>query len=371
MTAAAALRRRKSGKNRKSNATLLAHRKFRWIEQLSTDHRLPVLALRACIQLSAHMSLDHNGSAIIGQDKIAKKLNAWRQDVSQALREAAALGHLEIIRRGRDHANGYRMVLQDEASAAPDVTASRTSSPADDVGNSPTSSDHMMSGISDFDVGNFPTDSPLFPPGALTEPPGEGERTGAKERPKIPPAAGTPPLARGPAAEVPRAPSPPIGESVCAARKQEDAREESAGAGASVPESASEHAAEEGPSAATNLDQARAFREFRTLWRRGWASDDTPRAQEIARTAFVAACREAKPEEILEGARAWVAAADAPRFLPPLAKWLAARGWEQPPPTKRRASQHRGGSNGARRQRPNLAEIAFELARQYEEESAS
>jgi hypothetical protein len=27
-----------------------------------------------------------------------------------------------------------------------------------------------------------------------------------------------------------------------------------------------------------------------------------------------------------------VAAADAPRFLPTLAKWLAGRGWEKPPP---------------------------------------
>jgi hypothetical protein len=91
------------------------------------------------------------------------------------------------------------------------------------------------------------------------------------------------------------------------------------------------------------------LRELRALWDRGWASDDSPKAQAIARNAFERACREAEPSVILDGAKTWIAAADAPRFLPALATWLAARGWETPPPTKRgrRANGHKAQrSNG-------------------------
>ena len=41
------------------------------------------------------------------------------------------------------------------------------------------------------------------------------------------------------------------------------------------------------------------------------------------------------PDAILAAAKAWVAAADEPRFIPGLPKWLANRGWEKPPPSKR------------------------------------
>jgi hypothetical protein len=91
------------------------------------------------------------------------------------------------------------------------------------------------------------------------------------------------------------------------------------------------------------------LRELRELWQRGWAGDDTPKAQAIARNAFAKACRDTDPADIIEAAKTWVAAADAPRFLPALAQWLAARGWETPPPTKRgrRANGHKAQrSNG-------------------------
>src|SRR5262249_24565418 len=105
---------KKKTKGRKSNATKLAHKKFRFIEHVIADPSLCPLATRAAIFVGCKCSLDHGGQAIIGQDKIAEKLGAWRQDVSQALRQAVALGHLQLIRRGRDHANAYRMVLKDE-----------------------------------------------------------------------------------------------------------------------------------------------------------------------------------------------------------------------------------------------------------------
>ena len=111
-------RTKKKG-GRKSNATKLAHKKFHWIlKQVPFDARMSKLAVRACMVVCDHVSLDHGGQAIIGQDFIAQKLGVRREAANRALREAVAFGHLESIRRGRDHANAYRLVLKDEAQAA-------------------------------------------------------------------------------------------------------------------------------------------------------------------------------------------------------------------------------------------------------------
>jgi hypothetical protein len=82
------------------------------------------------------------------------------------------------------------------------------------------------------------------------------------------------------------------------------------------------------------------------IWQRPWPDD--PKA---GQRAFEAACQETTPEVIIEAAQAWVAAADAPRFLQPLAKWLDGRGWEKEPP-KRKARGRNGG-------KADLAALAF------------
>jgi hypothetical protein len=97
------------------------------------------------------------------------------------------------------------------------------------------------------------------------------------------------------------------------------------------------------------------FDELREIWRRPWADDDA-----ADRRAFEVACREVAPDDIIEAATAWVAAADAPRFLPPLCRWLAARGWEKPPPMKARRSHGNGRHNG--NGRGPVANVFFEIA---------
>jgi hypothetical protein len=161
----------KKNKSRKSNATKLAHRKFRWLEQLAADSRISLLALRACILVGSKCSLDGGGVAIIGQETLAGKLGVWRQAANQALRQAIALGHLEAIQRGRNKPNGYRMVLKDEAAetAAADVRDSRTTGRNE---SRTSSSNESRTSV----VRESRTDSPFFSPGAPTEPPGEGER---------------------------------------------------------------------------------------------------------------------------------------------------------------------------------------------------
>jgi hypothetical protein len=97
---------------------------------------------------------------------------------------------------------------------------------------------------------------------------------------------------------------------------------------------------------------------LRAIWQRGWPSDDAP--ETVARTgqAFAQACRDADAEDIIAAAQTWVAAADAPRFLPPLAKWLASRGWEKPPPKRGRAQRGNGKHNPYAK--PDMFKICLE-----------
>jgi hypothetical protein len=339
---------KKKTKGRKSNATKLAHKKFRWLlKQVALDPRMPLLALRACMVVCDHASLDHNGQAIIGQDIIAKKLGVWRQQVSSALRQAVALGHLEAIRRGRDHANAYRMVLKDELPAADDVCKSKTSSMSANADIKPD----MMSANADFDVCKSQTHSPFSSPGPLTEAPERGETTAEREtefaeraEETEPPAGaggaspgGGPPADAGPRREHAPAAAPPSRQEPPTERPQSPAQEEKPG--------------------------AEKFDELRAIWARPWPDDVA-----VDQRAFEMACREVAPDDIIAAAGAWVAAADNPRFLPSLAKWLTGRGWEKPPPEKK---TKRGGNGARPGRKPDLAEIGLNLARMYEAEAAA
>jgi len=102
------------------------------------------------------------------------------------------------------------------------------------------------------------------------------------------------------------------------------------------------------------------FEALQTIWQRPWCDDE--RAD---RAAFIEACREADPSEIIEAAKTWVAAADAPRYLPPLAKWLNGRGWLKVPSSRRqRTSGHRNG------RKVDTAAMMLAMANQFELEEA-
>ena len=107
-----------------------------------------------------------------------------------------------------------------------------------------------------------------------------------------------------------------------------------------------------------------AWRQLRACWDRGWASDDSPRSIAIARQAFGRACAlvEGGGPAIVEAAAVWIEAADAPRFLPRLADWLAVQGYAKPPPAK---AKRAGGGRAARRKRwrwHDPARTGFKLA---------
>jgi hypothetical protein len=98
------------------------------------------------------------------------------------------------------------------------------------------------------------------------------------------------------------------------------------------------------------------------MWQRGHISDNTPAMTAITRAAFDRARARADDDVILDAARAWVAAADAPRFLPPLNHWLDQDGWNMPPPEKkerrRRSGKGRRQSNGGP---VDLCELAWKI----------
>ena len=104
------------------------------------------------------------------------------------------------------------------------------------------------------------------------------------------------------------------------------------------------------------------FDELRAVWTRPWTDDDA-----ADRQAFKEACRSTAPGVIITAAALWVKAADAPRFLPSLEKWLTARSWEKPPPKKH---QHKAAGRRGRGKR-DLAKVFFEKAGWVEDEDGS
>jgi hypothetical protein len=109
---------------------------------------------------------------------------------------------------------------------------------------------------------------------------------------------------------------------------------------------------------------------LRAVWTRPWPDND----DREARRAFNAALDEGTDAEtILAAARDWVRCADAPRFLPKLSNWLAARGWEKEPPQRRaRAQQRRSGGHRVGRTRgQQVVDIALRMGGYVEQADGS
>jgi hypothetical protein len=85
------------------------------------------------------------------------------------------------------------------------------------------------------------------------------------------------------------------------------------------------------------------FGALQAAWPRPWLDD-----VEVDRAAFEWACREVVPAIIIAAAAAWGQAVE-PRFLPPLAKWLAGRGWQKPPPQQAKRARSNAASFGKTR----------------------
>jgi hypothetical protein len=101
------------------------------------------------------------------------------------------------------------------------------------------------------------------------------------------------------------------------------------------------------------------FAALRAAWPRPFADDEA-----ADRRAFAEARAIASVDQIVAGACAWAAAADAPRYLQPLAKFLAGRCWEKPPPQRGRTHpQHRRNGN-----KVDLCQMMLGMAAEFEDQ---
>lgn len=91
----------------------------------------------------------------------------------------------------------------------------------------------------------------------------------------------------------------------------------------------------EGRDDASKKETTDQFADLRAIWVRPWP--DNGAADQLA---YTRACRIADPADIIEAAKIWVA--DAPRFLPPLARWLDDHGWLKVPPVRKQSTYRRG-----------------------------
>jgi hypothetical protein len=115
----------------KSKATTFTSAKFRWLERLACDNRLPPLALRLCVVLTPFFNLDRNGTAWPLQGTLAAKLGASREAINRMI--GVLIGYLETSRRGRDKSNLYRMALPEPAEKAADDVTERSHHKPHDV----------------------------------------------------------------------------------------------------------------------------------------------------------------------------------------------------------------------------------------------
>jgi hypothetical protein len=397
---------------------------FAWLQQINRDPHLLAIDVKVALELTRFFNeKDQGGRAFPSCKTLGDAIGMSERTIRRSVERMTKGGHVYTIlgKPGRGHPNQYWMTLK-TGTATPVLDAEKTGT-----------GDRQKTGICDKKTGTATPENHLknqeADRGCLRNPLSAGERVRASRDEKSPPS-GAPPLTRDPAGlELDRET-----ESAAAKKKiptdENESAESAEDAAAALepiwtddqmlrnlrmqahafrlvedvagsvridsgddddpPKPMPEHVAaqirrlmpqlshedQETLRRREILDKAKVlewhFRKLRALWRRGHASDDTPKAIAIARNAFAKACSIADATTIMDGARAWVAAVDAPRYLPALAKWLAARGWEKPPPAKLHhdATSKRGGGRGGGRDRPprkpDFAAIGAALAAEYE-----
>jgi hypothetical protein len=106
------------------------------------------------------------------------------------------------------------------------------------------------------------------------------------------------------------------------------------------------------------------------MWVRGHPSDATAQQHAADAAAWTDAMASgATPEAIMAGAEKWIAAADAPRFLPKLSHWLNDHGWDKEAPRKTKANGANGGGrwSGRRSRRHSTEGLTARVLRRVQE----
>jgi hypothetical protein len=247
---------------------------FSFLHQVNRSPRLKKIDVAVCLELTVYFrESDQDGRAWPGCKTIADAIGVSETTVIRSVRRIEAEGHLRVVWgcRGRGHPNQYWMVLK----PAP-VKVSEAGKPASATPRKPAPVKIKPAPVQENLLKNQE--------GVSKETPSLGER-----------------------------------DEVLSHFDDDGGGGRLAGAAPEV--------LEEG-----NPTKDESFAELRAIWAvRPWLDD--PEAERRAWDRAIA--RDADPNEILDAGRATVAAADAPRFLPPLARWLDREGYRKPPPAKR------------------------------------
>jgi hypothetical protein len=311
---------------------------FTWLRQINRGRGYLAIDLKVALELTTYFNEDR---AYPGYKTIADAIGLSERTVIRSIERMRGHGNLYVIpgKPGRGHPNQYWMIVKDDKKTCTQAQVLEPGKPAPNAAGKPANR----------------------PPKTCTATQ-ENHKNPIPDRGSL------------------KAPLYPDGERVRASREDDsfdfggglDGRPKSFSQSETEP-SNSGREKKESVDAAKNspppLDHDGDWRTLRELWQRGHVRDDTPKAVAIARNAFAKACTFATPAKIIDAARAHVAAADAPRFLPALPQWLAAKGWQQPPPTKRHggARPTAGRRDSPRRKgKVNVADVFFTLAEEYE-----
>jgi hypothetical protein len=118
------------------------------------------------------------------------------------------------------------------------------------------------------------------------------------------------------------------------------------------------------PTAPAEIIPPGSFEELRLVYdQKDHPGDYAPVAVAAARREFEKARREVAPATIVDAAKAWIEAADHPRYAIRLDHWLAGRCWEKKPPEKRSAARGRSSHGRRNGHRLTMAQVAARLVR--------
>jgi hypothetical protein len=290
---------------------------FAFLHQVNENRRLLAIDLKVAVTLTRYFNeKDNGGRAYPSCDTIAKHAGVSEHTVLRSVDRLEADGHLRIVwgRPGRSHPNQYWMIVKPAPTQVLDPIVSDKKPAPVKIKPAPVQENLLKNHERDL----------------LQRSPLRG-----REREDQPSAD----LFSPPGAALPLTGAAPV----------EDQPE-------TVTLAPSERLA----------PQENGFAELRALWRRGHPADDTDKAVAAARAAYAKALAEgALAEQIFESAKQWVAAADAPRFLPALPTWLAGQGYLKPPPQKKPAREVARGNGGHRNYRnggkPDMARMMLAL----------
>jgi hypothetical protein len=287
---------------------------FVFLRQVNRNPNLRATDTKVGVQLTDHFNINDGGRAFPSCKKIGEKAGLSEATVIRSIRRLVAEGHLKVVwgRPGRGHPNQYWMVIKPSSAQ---VSPSDRKQTTKDLKPAPVQENHKLllkkklgeNSASRFFNVERAADAALD----LKE---EAFRK-KQEKNSIAKLGSTlrPSMLR---------PNPDFEKTVAACYCKNTKL---------------------GSALLPNPD----FETLQAIWCRPWPDDEV--ADRLAFERAITAG--AATTEILEAAKCWVAAADAPRFLPRLDRWLSGRGWLKVPPRRRQRT------GGHRRRRFTHAEV--------------